>query len=163
MPRKNEPWYYVSKGGWFVKYKGRMISLRVKGRGNEEEALVALEKLKKGIKPEAPPKPTPPPLPVLPRVPDPVLVAGNRPTHQRVSPPFVDRTVRIERTVGKARPSLDRSFFLPFLPSAGCRSISFWLPLDQFGTRYGSRSETLRCVRSLAWGSDCCWSLSLRT
>ena len=65
MARPSQPWYRESKGTWYVTVNGKKVSLRVKGRENEREAMKAWHYLfangTPGPKAEAPPMPKPEP------------------------------------------------------------------------------------------------------
>ena len=59
MARPNRPWFRESKQAWYATVKGRMVSLGVKGRDNEAEAVKAWHRLMAGVAEKAEPKPEP--------------------------------------------------------------------------------------------------------
>ena len=70
MARANAPWFRVSKGAWYITTAdGRKVSLGVKGRGNEKQAVQAWHRLMGGMPLETLPTPqnTPQTLQVFPK------------------------------------------------------------------------------------------------
>lgn len=59
MARSNKPWYRESKGTWYCTMEGRKLSLGVKGRENEKEAVMAWHRLFANGTPEPTPTPEP--------------------------------------------------------------------------------------------------------
>jgi integrase len=56
MARPNAPWYRASKNTWYSTVDGKKVSLGVKGRNNEAEAIKAWHKLMANGKPSSKPK-----------------------------------------------------------------------------------------------------------
>jgi len=63
MARKsNGPWFWTAKGGWYAWHFGKRVNLRVKGEGNEAEAVRAWHRLMaEEPSPKTEPKPEPKP------------------------------------------------------------------------------------------------------
>jgi len=59
MARANKLWFRESKQTWYATLDGRKVSLGVKGRENEAEAVKAWHKVMAGLKEKAKPKPEP--------------------------------------------------------------------------------------------------------
>ncbi|MDY3557593.1 tyrosine-type recombinase/integrase [Gemmata sp. JC673] len=51
MARQNAPWYRAVRDCWYVRFEGKLTSLGVKGKGNQEAAKTAFEKLRTTPKP----------------------------------------------------------------------------------------------------------------
>jgi hypothetical protein len=45
MARPSKPWFRESKGGWYCTVDGRKVSLKVRGKENEKEAVTAWHRL----------------------------------------------------------------------------------------------------------------------
>ncbi len=57
MAKPSKPWFRASKQAWYATVEGRKVSLGVKGRENETEAVKAWHRLMAGVTEKAKPKP----------------------------------------------------------------------------------------------------------